>query len=87
MTLTRTIEAELRADTLDAERADLVAGYPPRHWQCDCGASHSRGHFQTIGTHRCLACGYVGTGGEMFGTSNPIPPTHRDGTTGSQRDA
>lgn len=26
-----------------------------------------RGHFLTIGAHRCLGCGYVGTGGVMSG--------------------
>lgn len=58
------INAEVAADALDAERADLAAGYPPRPWRCpDCGAEHVRGHFLSLGTHRCLACGYVGTGG------------------------
>jgi hypothetical protein len=65
----RAINAEVAADALDAERADLAAGYQPRCWRCECGAEHDRGHFLTIGTHRCLACGYVGTGGVMFGTS------------------
>lgn len=60
-----TINAEVAADTLEAERADLEAGYPPRAWICPCGASHSRGHFGSIGIHRCLACGYVGDGGVM----------------------
>lgn len=60
------IAAELAADTLDAERADLAAGYLPRSWSCPgCGASHSRGHFMVIGTHRCLGCGYAGSGGVM----------------------
>ena len=31
----------------------------------ECGASHGRGHFQVIGVHRCLGCGYVGDGGVM----------------------
>jgi hypothetical protein len=68
---------ELAADTLDAECADLAAGYPPRRWQCDCGAEHGRGFFLAVGVHRCLGCGYVGTDGVMFGTSNPVPPDAR----------
>ena len=31
-----------------------------------------------VGAHRCLACGYVGTGGVMFGTSNLMLPSDRD---------
>lgn len=54
------INAEVALDALDAERADLAAGYPPRPWQCgECGASHARGHFGSIGVHRCLRCGYA----------------------------
>ena len=72
------INAGIAADALDAERADLAAGFPPRRWQCpDCGASHGRGHFGVIGNHRCLGCGYAGPGGVMFGTSNPVPPNAR----------
>lgn len=60
------INAEIRADAIETERADLAAGYPPRRWICECGASHSRGHFGfIIGNHRCLRCGYAGTGGVM----------------------
>jgi rubredoxin len=60
------IDAEVAAEVLESERADLAAGYPPRRWKCpDCGAEHGRGHFMTIGTHRCLGCGYVGAGGVM----------------------
>lgn len=59
------INAEIALETLDAERADLALGYPPRRWVCDCGVSHQRGHFSAIGVHRCLSCGYVGTGGVM----------------------
>lgn len=57
-----------RVDSLDAENADLAAGYPPRRWECECGASHGRGHFPlgAVGSHRCMNCGYVGTGGRMF---------------------
>lgn len=60
------INAEIAADALAAERADLAAGYPPRRWRCPCGVEHSRGHFETVGIHRCLACGYVGPGGVML---------------------
>ena len=35
-------------------------------WRCpDCGNGHKRGHFQTIGVHRCMGCGYVDDGGTM----------------------
>jgi rubredoxin len=62
------INAGVAAEVLEAERADLAAGYPPRTWICpDCGASHSRGHFMNVGQHRCLRCGYVGSGGVMVG--------------------
>jgi hypothetical protein len=60
------INADVIADAIEAERADLAAGYPPRRWRCPCGAEHSRGHFGAIGAHRCLSCGYTGTGGIMF---------------------
>jgi hypothetical protein len=60
------INAEVAADAIEAERADLAAGYPPRRWRCICGAEHSRGHISAIGVHRCLACGYTGTGGVML---------------------
>lgn len=65
------VNAEVAADALAAEMADLAAGYPPRPWLCECGASHSRGHFMSIGVHRCLACGYVGEGGVMFDPDDP----------------
>jgi hypothetical protein len=58
------INDQVAADALDAERADLAAGYRP--WRCVCGTEHSRGHFGTVGVHRCLACGYVGTGGVLL---------------------
>ena len=64
------INAEVAADALDAERADLTAGYPPRPWCCPCGAAHARGHFGAIGIHRCLACGYVGPGGVLLDGSD-----------------
>jgi rubredoxin len=61
------INAEVAADALEAERADLAAGYPPRRWKCpSCGAEHERGHFMTIGIHRCLGCGYAGPDGVML---------------------
>jgi len=59
------ISVEVAADAATAEAFDLAAGYPPRRWTCDCGASHSRGHFGAVGVHRCLACGYVGSGGTL----------------------
>ena len=66
------INAEVAADALMAERADLAAGYMPRLWTCpDCGKEHGRGHFLTIGAHRCLSCGYVGTGGVMRTEDEP----------------
>lgn len=60
------IAAEVAAEALAAERADLAAGYSPRRWSCpECSTSHSRGHFMSIGVHRCLRCGYYGDGGVM----------------------
>lgn len=61
------INTGVAADVLTAEVADLRAGYAPRRWKCpDCGRIHGRGHFMAIGTHRCLHCGYVGSGGVML---------------------
>jgi hypothetical protein len=71
------INAEIAQTALEAEQADLAAGYPPRPWLCDCGASHSRGHFMTVGVHRCLGCGYVGPGGVMFDPEDPASQTSR----------
>jgi hypothetical protein len=65
------INAQIEKDTLAAEIADLNAGYPPRRWICLCGASHQRGHFMTVGVHRCLKCGYMGEGGVMV---DPLEP-------------
>lgn len=60
------INAEIIQAALEGERADLAAGYAPKFWRCpDCGSGHKRGHFMTIGVHRCLGCGYVGDGGTM----------------------
>ena len=60
------INAEIIEAARQAEIIDLAAGYPPRFWRCpDCGAGHKRGHFQVIGVHRCLGCGYVGDGGTV----------------------
>ena len=58
------VNAGIVLDALDAERVDLAAGYAPRFWRCpDCGHGHARGHFQVIGIHRCLYCGYAGDAG------------------------
>lgn len=62
------INATVAQEALEAEKADLKIGYPPRRWHCPtpgCGASHGRGHFMSIGVHRCLRCGYVGPDGVM----------------------
>jgi rubredoxin len=60
------INAELIQQANEAEAFDLSIGYPPRWWTCpECGVAHNRGHFQAIGQHRCLSCGYVGAGGVM----------------------
>ena len=61
------IDEELHKEAAEAEAADLTAGYPPRRWRCDCGSEHGRGHFLSIGQHRCLRCGYVGQGGTYIG--------------------
>lgn len=73
------INAGCILDAIEAERADLAAGYPPRRWICPCGASHSRGHFPAgqIGSHRCLRCGYVGTEGVMVDDGRADPPQPR----------
>lgn len=63
------INAELIQQSIEAEAFDLSIGYPPRAWTCICGATHQRGHHLTVGTHRCLACGYVGTEGVMHGSA------------------
>lgn len=69
------INAGVAADMLEAERADLVAGYPPRRWTCPvCSTAHGRGHFGAIGIHRCLKCGYTGTGGVMEEEGAPASP-------------
>lgn len=62
------MNAGIILDSIACEAADLAAGYPPRRWRCPCGGEHGRGHFPVgaIGSHRCLRCGYVGTGGVMF---------------------
>jgi rubredoxin len=66
------IDAEVRAEVLEAERADLAAGYPPRRWICPhCAHWHNRGHFLAVGQHRCLNCGYVGNGGRMSTHEEP----------------
>jgi hypothetical protein len=76
------INEEVAQEALNAEVADLAAGMEPRRWTCPCGASHDRGHFQTIGVHRCLRCGYVGSGGVMWDPQSESAPTgeRKDGT-------
>ena len=66
------INAEVAKEVLDAEVADMAAGYEPRRWRCGCGAEHGRGHFMVIGQHRCMSCGYVGEGGTMLPPPDPI---------------
>ncbi len=62
-------------DAIEAERIDLSIGYPPRRWTCpQCRNSHSRGHFLSIGQHRCLHCGYVGTEGVMWDPQSDEAP-------------
>lgn len=58
------INAEVEREAHEAEAFDIAAGLPPSPWKCpDCGACHDRGHFMSIGNHRCLRCGYSGSGG------------------------
>jgi rubredoxin len=60
------INEEIVADALAGEIADVAAGYPPKFWRCpDCGRGHKRGHFLTVGIHRCMGCGYMWTGGTI----------------------
>ena len=60
------IDAGLRRKANEAEAFDLSIGYPPRLWTCPCcSAAHSRGHFGSIGVHRCLRCGYSGDRGVL----------------------
>lgn len=78
------ISAEIEAESAESERLDLKAGYPPRWWQCpQCGASHGRGHFESIGTHRCLGCGYAGGGGLVAETREGL--RHISGMNDSDR--
>lgn len=60
------INSEVALEVLENELVDLRVGYPPRPWQCPCGHTHRRGHFLSIGVHRCLRCGYVGEEGVML---------------------
>jgi hypothetical protein len=59
------INSHIEEQMNQSEAIDMAAGYPPRWWKCQCGAVHNRGHFGTIGSHRCLKCGYCGGGGVM----------------------
>jgi rubredoxin len=73
------INREVAQEAIIAESIDIGVGYPPRRWTCpDCGASHSRGHAQAIGQHRCLRCGYVGTGGVMWDPQCELEPKSED---------
>lgn len=77
------INAGVILDAIAAEVADLRAGYLPRRWKCpDCGRSHSRGHFMSIGVHRCLWCGYVGIGGVMWDPENESEPEPLEASDG-----
>lgn len=77
---TTTIQEEIAADERDAEVADVKAGYPPRRWRCVCGAEHDRGHFQALGVHRCMRCGYAGDGGTLLEPEpSPATPAARPG--------
>ena len=74
------INAEVAAEAAENERADVKIGHPPRRWMCPgCGASHDRGFFP-LGSdaHRCLGCGYGGTGGVLWDpATEPAPnPSH-----------
>lgn len=60
------INEGVAADAHEGEQANLAAGLDPTPWECECGAAHARGHFQSIGAHRCLRCGYVGPGGRYI---------------------
>lgn len=62
------INAEIIDMAIESEAFETSVGYPPRAWTCVCGATHNRGSFMTIGTHRCLKCGYIGTEGVMHGS-------------------
>lgn len=66
------INEEVKRQAVEAEAFDLSIGYPPSWWMCPCGASHNRGHFYSIGVHRCLKCGYVGDGGVMAHTREEL---------------
>lgn len=65
------INEGIEVDALRAELVDIAAGFPARAWRCpgrdgaSCSAVHGRGPLPN-GGHRCLRCGYVGTGGVMF---------------------
>jgi hypothetical protein len=58
------INAEVALERARGELLDIRAGYPVSRWTCpDCGRSHRRGFMPGSLAHRCLWCGYVGTGG------------------------
>lgn len=73
------INKGVAAEVLASEVIDLKVGYPPRRWTCpQCALSHSRGHFLSIGSHRCLGCGYVGGGGVMWDPKSELAPVDLD---------
>jgi hypothetical protein len=81
------VDAEVAAEVLEAEKVDLAAGLSPRWWACpQCGNCHKRGHFGAIGNHRCLKCGYTGSGGIMGTDDEPEPllPAGRCGSVSAQ---
>jgi hypothetical protein len=74
------INAEVQQDAIEAEAADLAAGYPNRWWVCpSCGHSHNRGYIDGIRRHRCLNCGYVGIEGTMHTNRPDSPVTPKEG--------
>ena len=69
------INEEVIADMLEAEAYDMSVGDGPWWWQCPkCRASHNRGHHEAVGVHRCLGCGYTGTGGIMSADRSELEP-------------
>src|SRR6478735_1570775 len=66
------INEGIAADARGGEAYNLSVGLAPAAWECECGAAHNRGHFQSIGVHRCLRCGYVGDGGRLMDPSGFI---------------
>lgn len=63
------INEGVAADAREGEAASLAAGLAPSPWECTCGAAHGRGPIEGGDLHRCLNCGYVGTGGRLMDPS------------------